>query len=121
MSGILAVFLGGGVGSVARFVISKQLNLEGSWFSLGTFLANILSSLILGYLVGLSLKSQMSDQFQLLLMTGFCGGFSTFSTFSLENYNLLNEGNIVAAMSYTILSFIAGLLFIFIGVRLAGN
>lgn len=114
---LLAVFVGGGFGAIARFGIGKALVFDQHWFYFGTFAANIISSLLLGYLVALSLKGEINEQAQLLLMTGFCGGFSTFSTFSLENYNLLQEGNFAAALTYSGLSILAGLGCIYLGLR----
>lgn len=120
MQAILAVFVGGGAGSVARFLVGKALAGNEFWFSFGTFAANMISSLILGYLLAANLKSAFQDHTQLLLMVGFCGGFSTFSTFSLENYQLIENGNLLGALLYAGLSIFLGLLCIYAGVRL-GN
>jgi len=78
------VFLGGGLGSICRYGISKLLSGNHFDFPLATLLANIISCIILGYLFGVTLKAGLTNQAKLLWMTGFCGGFSTFSTFSLE-------------------------------------
>lgn len=117
---ILAVFVGGGLGSVARFLIGKALAGNDHWFYFGTFAANMISTFILGYLLAANLKNAFHDHAQLLLMVGFCGGFSTFSTFSLENYQLLEDGNIIGALLYAGLSILLGLLCIYAGIKL-GN
>ena len=89
----LAVFIGGGVGSVARFAISGwALNHQGS-FPLGTLLSNILSCLLLGFIVGLiQSKNQSNAVVTTFFTVGFCGGFSTFSTFTSETLHLMRAG-----------------------------
>ena len=88
----LAIFLGGGLGSISRFLISGWLN-SGTTNHLpwGTISANVLSSILLGALVG-KYQNQQESFLYLMLAIGFCGAFSTFSTFSLENFNFLKEG-----------------------------
>ncbi|MCL4162961.1 UNVERIFIED_CONTAM: hypothetical protein GTU68_002754, partial [Idotea baltica] len=77
MKQFLLVFLGGGLGSILRFWISKNLNSYFSNFFFGTFLVNILGCLLIGILFGLSFKNHLLSQNQVLLLsTGFCGGFT---------------------------------------------
>ena len=88
------VFIGGGLGSMARFGVSVLVNQLGKpIFPLATIIANLLSCLVLGLAVGIWSK-QLSNfpLIYLMLVVGFCGGFSTFSTFSLESLNLLKDG-----------------------------
>ena len=83
MRQLFFVFIGGGLGSVLRYIIGRYLNQTGSGFPLGTFTANILGSLLIGIIIGLAAKNNTLSQNQtLLLATGFCGGFTTFSTFA---------------------------------------
>jgi len=117
----LAVFLGGGLGSLFRFLVGKAFEENASWFFFGTFTSNMISSFILGYLVARATNRAISEEWQLLLMVGFCGGFSTFSTFSLENYNLIQGGNISGAVIYTGLSLGLGLLCIYLGLRFGNS
>jgi len=113
------VFLGGGLGSVARYLTGDLLKNYSGIFPWGTLAANAISCVILGYLVAYHLKSPISPGYRLLLMTGFCGGFSTFSTFSSEAYLLLQDGKFNLALLYVAGSIIIGLLAVVIGFRLA--
>ena len=118
MTQYLWVFLGGGIGSVCRFALTKVFNSETSSFPFATFWANILACIILGILVGINEKSLLSQPYKLLFMTGFCGGFSTFSTFANENFSFFQLGQSSQAFMYTFSSLIFGVLAIFIGYRL---
>ena len=117
---VLLIFLGGGMGSVLRYLISTQLNSSENQLYLGTFLVNRLGCLLLGILVGLSLRSTwMTNETTLLLGVGFCGGFTTFSTFSLEVYTLLREGHFGMFLLYTGASLLVGLLLVALGIWLS--
>lgn len=114
---IILVFLGGGLGSVLRFLIGRYLNSTNTGIPYGTFAANILGSLLIGIILGLSAKGNVLTQNQtLLLATGFCGGFTTFSTFAYENHVFLKTGDFTSFALYTIFSFIIAFLAVFAGV-----
>jgi len=117
---LLYVFIGGGLGAMTRYGISKWLPLSIGEFPKATLIANILSCILLGYLMSLAVSKQLEPRLQLLLITGFCGGFSTFSTFSAETFLLLEAGHTSLALSYIGLSIITCLLGIWIGMLLAG-
>ena len=113
------VFLGGGLGSVCRYLIAKLMSDNQMDFPIATFIANVISCIILGYLIGLSLRNGISDNSKLLMMTGFCGGFSTFSTFSGEIILLMQEGQLSTAMIYIAASLAICLVCIWAGIKLA--
>ena len=115
---ILLVALGGAVGSVGRYLVSK--NLEGS-FPWGTLTVNIVGSLLIGFLTGLVAKGTVSPEMKLLLVTGFCGGFTTFSTFSNESFQMLKVGDALLAALYIGGSVSLGILAVFLGMALANR
>ena len=119
MKNILLVFLGGGLGSSLRYLISKYLNQLENSIALGTFAVNILGSLLIGIIMGFALKNDTpSSTLTLLVATGFCGGFTTFSAFALENYQLLKTGDITNFIVYTLGSVALGIISVFIGIWL---
>lgn len=119
MKHILLVFIGGGFGSVLRFIIGKWLNNSENGMPYGTFAANIIGSLLIGIILGLAAKNDTLTQSQtLLLATGFCGGFTTFATFAYENHVFLRSGDFMSFAIYTIISFVIGFLAVFLGMFL---
>lgn len=119
MKQIVLVFLGGGFGSVLRYIISKYLRNAENGMPYGTFVVNILGSLLIGIVLGLAAKNNTLSQNQtLFLATGFCGGFTTFSTFTFENHVFLKSGDFTSFAIYTMASFIIGFLAVFAGMYL---
>ena len=119
MKNLLLVFLGGGFGSVLRYIFGKYLNNFESGIPYGTFAANILGSLLIGFILGLAIKNNTFSQNQtLFLASGFCGGFTTFSTFAYENHLFLKSGDFTSFAVYTIASFVIGFLAVFFGMYL---
>lgn len=110
MSSYLLVFLGGGLGSVARFLVSKWMVVQPGQFPVATFTANAISSLLLGMLMWWVTATGNREGWRLLLAIGFCGGFSTFSTFSFEAFRLMSEGHHALAWSYMAVSVVVSLL-----------
>ncbi|WP_372974903.1 fluoride efflux transporter CrcB [Muriicola sp.] len=119
MKNFLLVFLGGGIGSALRYLISKVLNPFIPSFFLGTFGANLLGCLLMGLILGLSAKyTSLNNTTVLFLTVGFCGGFTTFSSFALENYGMLREGQIFLFLLYTLGSVVLGILAVAAGLWL---
>lgn len=109
----LWVFLGGGLGAAARYAITLLLppvSLSDGQFPWATLLANLLACILLGWGLGMALREQLAREGQLLLLTGFCGGFSTFSTFVLEVLQLYQGGHAGAALFYIAISILVGTL-----------
>lgn len=120
MKELFLVILGGGAGSGLRYLIGKYLNPMVDGFFLGTFLVNVLGCLFIGLLFGLSIRSGTSNPAQTaLLASGFCGGFTTFSTFGLELFMQLKEGSYIPFVTYTMASLVVGILAVFLGFWLA--
>jgi len=122
MKQVLLVFIGGGVGSALRYLVGKFLKMPASGFPWSTFSVNVLGSLIIGILMGVTLKnSALSENQTLLLITGLCGGFTTFSAFAYENQVFLKEGDFTNFFIYTLGSIGVGLAAVFLGLFISKN
>lgn len=117
---ILLVALGGGAGSVLRYLSQKFIgNLYVHPFPWGTLFVNILGCFLIGVLWSIvSKNSSMSEELRWLLMTGFCGGFTTFSAFTLESIILIKEQRLLLFFLYILVSVAVGLLATFAGMKL---
>ncbi|MDC7995782.1 fluoride efflux transporter CrcB [Altibacter sp. HG106] len=119
MKALWLVFLGGGLGSTLRYLLGLYLNSSENGLPYGTFIANILGSLLIGIILGLAAKyTRISQHMLLLAATGFCGGFTTFSTFAYENHVFLKSGDMASFALYTMLSFVLGFGAVFLGIWL---
>tara|TARA_Y100000385_G_C13025388_1_gene608167 strand:- start:994 stop:1365 length:372 start_codon:yes stop_codon:yes gene_type:complete len=118
MKVLLAIFIGGGFGSVSRYGISiLGTKLFDAKFPVGTLLANLLSCIVLGLFVGAFQDKVNSEELRALLILGFCGGFSTFSTFSLETLNLMKAGQYWMAAMNVVISLLACLFILYVFVQ----
>lgn len=105
---LLAVFIGGGVGSMARWLVSLKLNSASAHLPVGTLIVNLVGAFIIGLTLALfSRMTHIDPVWKLLITTGFCGGLTTFSTFSVEVVYLIQEGKLAWAAG-TILLNVAG-------------
>jgi len=118
MQSLIAVFIGGGLGSICRYGIARTLQPLELIFPWATFIANAVSCIILGGLIGWFMKHAASDSIKLLWLTGFCGGFSTFSTFTYETFALFQAGNYFYAFTNIIMSMLLCLVCIWIGLSI---
>lgn len=112
---LLLVALGGAGGSVLRYLLSN-INTSFPW---GTFAVNVLGSFLIGLLVGLMSKGVLSPEMKLLLVTGFCGGFTTFSTFANESFSMMKAGDVLLTALYVGVSVIIGILAVWGGMTLS--
>lgn len=113
---LLLVGLGSGLGGMCRYLVSQLLVTTQNGFPWGTFTVNIVGSLLIGLLWGLSSRfPSLSPVLTLLFMVGFCGGFTTFSTFSREGLSLLQTQNYTLFLLYTLGSVVLGILAVMVG------
>lgn len=114
---LLLIGAGGFIGSVARYLVSR-LNTRLDWLSIpvGTLLVNVLGSLLIGFLIGISEKSPLLTlELRMFLMVGLCGGFTTFSSFTGENLMLMRNGQFLPLFLYTGLSILLGFTAVYLG------
>ena len=114
---LFIVGIGGFIGTVLRFVLYHLLKTGQPYIN--TFIINIIGSLAIGFIIGNSLKDvNFSNQWKPFLATGICGGFTTFSAFSMENLKLIQEGKYWIFLFYVLGSVLLGTLAAFIGFRI---
>lgn len=120
LKSILFVGLGGMAGSISRYVIGTQVDrFDLGSFPLGTLSVNLIGCFLIGLFYGALMKTEWFDQYWgLILITGFCGGFTTFSTFSMDNYNLIQQSEFFTFILYSLLSLALGLLALWGGLLL---
>ena len=117
---ILLIGLGGGIGSIARYFCQKWIaeNTQHP-FPWGTFVVNIAGCFLIGIIYTIAERTTvLAPQIRLLLITGFCGGFTTFSTFAFENMSLLRNGDMTYMLLYTLASVVLGIAAVFAGIGL---
>lgn len=118
LNNILLVGFGGAAGSIVRFLFQRSLNLS---FPYGTLLANLLGCFLIGIFLSFSTRHVLNENYRLLLMTGFCGGFTTFSAFTQEGLQLLMQNRITTFILYLSVSVVGGFLLTWLGYKLFGT
>ena len=122
MKSFLLVFLGGGLGSGLRYLVTIAMNQYSKVLPFGTFAVNMIGCLLIGLVLGYAQKENTITSNQtLLLATGFCGGFTTFSAFASENLELIRNGELFNFSIYAIGSVFVGMLLILIGYLLVNK
>lgn len=123
---LIAIFIGSGLGGVCRYLLSKTVQSHvaaSAVFPWGTLAVNVLGCLLIGLFYGLLDRfcpdSVISQQLRLFLTVGFCGGFTTFSTFINENYILFQSTDIHILLGYIALSIIIGFAMLYLGYAIA--
>ena len=116
MKNIFYIFLGGGFGSILRYAISKLFITDKSSFPWSTLIANFIGCFIIGIILGwfINNNKQYSDLY-VFLSIGFCGGLTTFSTFSVEGLTFLKNGELLMFVTYILISILGGLLLVTLG------
>ena len=122
MKSFLLVFLGGGLGSGLRYLVASAMKQYSKVLPFGTFTVNMLGCLLIGMILGYAQKENtLTSNQTLLLATGFCGGFTTFSAFANENLELIKNGEIFNFSVYIIGSVLIGILAVCIGFYLTNR
>jgi CrcB protein len=114
---ILYIAIGGAIGSVLRFLTTVLVSkFWSNQFPLATLIANVIGCFLIGLFLGILTKNQLNDSnLKWFLVTGFCGGYTTFAAFGMENYSLFQNNNSLLAFGYIGLSIILGLFAIWLG------
>lgn len=120
MSILISVFLGGGFGAIIRYLVIEQVNkLFLVAFPFGTIAVNVIGAFLIGLLSSyLAERLDVSENIKMFLIVGFCGGFTTFSSFNIEFYQLFSNGEILSSLIYVTTTFVLTVVAFYIGVSL---
>ena len=120
MNHFILIFLGGGLGATARYALALGLKTPPGKMPYGILACNLFGCFLIGIVYGL-VKSHHPTWISPIAVTGFLGGFTTFSTFALDTHKLFVSGNHTTAILYVLISFIAGLALTYVGIKLVTN
>tara|TARA_B100001113_G_scaffold226166_1_gene185683 strand:+ start:64 stop:450 length:387 start_codon:yes stop_codon:yes gene_type:complete len=114
---LILVFLGGGFGSLARYLLIKIMPHENSTFPWGTLTVNLLGCLLIGFIMGYALRFSVDSRSDLIVFLGIgiCGGFTTFSAFAFENYSLFKSENYLISSIYISASIFFSVIMVYLG------
>ena len=120
MSILISIFLGGGFGAIIRYLVIEQVNkLFLIAFPFGTIAVNVIGAFLIGLLSSyLAERLDVSENIKMFLIVGFCGGFTTFSSFNIEFYQLFSNGEILSSLIYVTTTFVLTVVAFYIGVSL---
>ncbi|OCG34499.1 MULTISPECIES: fluoride efflux transporter CrcB [unclassified Gilliamella] len=113
---ILAISVGSVAGGLMRWFLSLKLNVIAFTIPLGTLLSNLVAGYIIGFAIAFFNHSNLSAEWRLLVITGFCGGLSTFSSFSAEVVNFLQNGRIYWGLATILIHVIGSVLMTYLGI-----
>ena len=116
----LFIALGGAIGTGLRYIVSSlDYKFSNGVFPISTLVVNLSGSLVIGFLWGLFERSALSPTVRMFVFIGILGGFTTFSTFALEGFNLIRDGEFKIAFINMIVSNLIGIVLVFVGFSLA--
>lgn len=120
MKPVIFVGLGGFLGAVCRYLVHLAIQYKStSVFPWATFIVNLVGCFLIGVIFSLAARNKIAnEELRLFLAAGFCGSFTTFSTFSLENFHMMQSGNYLQLGLYTLLSWVLGILGVMAGIYL---
>jgi CrcB protein len=117
---LFLIGIGGAIGAVMRYILSGiDYKFSGGVFPISTLIVNLLGSLLIGFLWGMFETVVISSNIRMFIFIGILGGFTTFSTFALENFNLIRDGEHSIALANVIVSNIVGIALVFVGYGIA--
>ncbi len=120
MRGLLIIGLGGMLGSIARYLTGQAINKLFTYqLPVGTLAVNMAGALLIGIVIGMGERFRwFNEPWHFFLAIGFCGSFTTYSTFAYENYTLLKEGHLASFMFYVVISLVVGIMLAWLGYAL---
>ena len=120
MKAALIVFLGGGLGSILRYLINLLIKNPEGQFPINTFLVNMIGSFLIGFIFGyLNENNYIDKNVILFLIIGFCGGLTTFSSFTYDSFELISFGKIFFLIIYNFFSILIGVTLVYFGLWLS--